>query len=522
MGPARLQKTEHTLVHYYDLLPIYNELEKLDEHYDNLLESLQQNSTHYREIGNYDKLTVHTRQLIQEKLININPQLIKRNKRGLIDGLGTIIKFVTGNMDANDGIRINKVLKHLENNQHDFQNQILNQYSINDKLIEQFNSTIQKIQHNEILLKSRILQLHHYIKNSIRVSEGLLAKDLYNQMILLYNTILQILIEIENSITFCKIGAMHPSIIKATDLLNELQRISPYYGNQLPFQITPENIINYESLIKVSCHRNNNQINYFLSIPIEHDIPFELYYLEPLPTLIKEKYFTIIPNSRFLLKSEKSIRPLYDRCTKSDIYHCPWNLLMNINTTCEAKILQENKPSNCLYTEIHTKQDHIEPIPFTDKYLGWFNQKQALTLDCPKEKRTINPHGILLIDPEETCKIIFNEQELMPLEKSHGTPMLIEFDVSREQDPIKITNMSIQLETLNLGQLRSNPITPIHMTEDNDLYTPSIWTILLYTTIIIGCGYFSIKWYIRKFKKKEQPNENLEMKPTQLPSQASF
>lgn len=42
---------------------------------------------------------------------------VNRNKRGLINVLGSVFKFVSGNLDASDGERYNAAIKELQTNQ---------------------------------------------------------------------------------------------------------------------------------------------------------------------------------------------------------------------------------------------------------------------------------------------------------------------------------------------------------------------------------------------------------------------
>ena len=132
-------------------------------------------------------------------------------------------------MDASDATRINKIMKHLENNQQDLEKQLLNQYSINKQVLQHFNYSVSNIQYNEQLLRNKIIKINTNINNNTGEIELLKIKDLFNQLSMMFNTVLDLLTEIENSITFCAIGAMHPSIIKTADLLLELNRLEPFY-----------------------------------------------------------------------------------------------------------------------------------------------------------------------------------------------------------------------------------------------------------------------------------------------------
>lgn len=104
--------------------------------------------------------------------------------------------------------------------------------------------------HNELILKSRIMQLSQIITDTATHQDILFAKDLFNQLIILYNAILNTLQDVENSITFCKLNTMHPSIIKPKDLFLELQKISPHYKNKFPFELKQENVLDFLKFFK--------------------------------------------------------------------------------------------------------------------------------------------------------------------------------------------------------------------------------------------------------------------------------
>ena len=87
------------------------------------------------------------------------------------------------------------------------------QYSLSYQVIKTFNNTKRDIYHNELVLRSKIVQLHQILRKYANQQDTLFAKDIYNQLVILYNALLDTFRDIENSITFCKINTMHPSII---------------------------------------------------------------------------------------------------------------------------------------------------------------------------------------------------------------------------------------------------------------------------------------------------------------------
>lgn len=204
-------------------------------------------------MSNYVKITKYIQETVFDKLdnINIHPSIQtndNRKKRGLINGIGTVFKTITGNLDASDSERYEKILNHLKENQRNLQTQLKYQYSVNNDIIDKFKNTIRDIQHNEKVLESKINQFNNILQSDTTQLNILIAKDLYNQLIILYNAILNILQDIENSITFCKLHKLHPSIIKSLDLFKAIQKMGNNYKDQFPYEIKQENIADFENM----------------------------------------------------------------------------------------------------------------------------------------------------------------------------------------------------------------------------------------------------------------------------------
>lgn len=529
MGPARLQKNEHTFVHYYDLQPLYDEYSKLNIQYNELRLSYSNNSIFSRELDNYNKIVKYSQTLVLNKINNIKIHNRTRiAKRGLLNGVGSIIKSLTGNLDASDGEKIYGILNHVQNNENNLQNQLKFQYSLNHQLISNFNKTIQDIQHNEVMLKSKIIQLSRFIENGATHQDVLFAKDLFNQLSILYNAILNTLQDVENSITFCKLNTLHPSIIKSHDLFLEIQRISSHYGITLPFEVNYENILDFESILKIHCKIDSDKITYFLSIPIYSEIEFDLFYMLPIPTKHKSEYLTIIPNAKFILKAKNSnlFKPLSDKCTQGKWYHCPNKLQVNYRAPCEEDILLYRNSSRCHLTQLEINENHIETVPEINQYLAVFPKEENIEAQCEKSIETRTLMGVFLIK-RDSCKLHFRGQKLIFQETSYGKPLVvnsINFKTRNHYNP----TFKIELRKLNLKELPINPIIPIEDKSINNYHIPSLWTVILYILLATSISYLYIrrKKNKRSNKKKKTTNESEEIemgnKKISLPGDASF
>lgn len=495
------------------------EYDYLNIQYKNLRNEFTNKTILKREVNNYDRIINYLQKSLNEKFNNIKAHSNKRQKRGLINGLGSIVKSITGNLDADDGKRYDKILNHMQSNMKNFENQLNLQYSINDEIIKKFNATIKDIQHNDLVLKSRIIQLHSLIQDKYQQQDILFAKDIYNQLIILYNTVLNVLQDIENSITFCKLQTLHPSIVKTVELFQELQKISKFYKNQLPFELTYENMINFESIIKVNCKIEPNQILFFLNLPIDFEQTFDLYYLKSIPTKHESEYVTIFPDTRYLLRSENEVVPLREICTNAAIFQCPNQLILRTNISCEKEILQHSDPKNCHYTKLKIKENQLDFVFEINQYLGVFPKEEKIITQCKGQTETRKLNGIFLFK-RDNCKLLLNNEEINYNEKTYGTPSIIsgfQLKINRS----KISNFSLELKSLKLEDISNPRIINQNMDEPMIHTSPSIWTIIIYIAIpLTVCALIAQK--IKKQKMKKTSIQDKKPEEPRLPEEALF
>lgn len=456
---------------------------------------------------------------------NINAHSLNqnRNKRGLIDGLGSVIKFISGNLDSEDGRRYDKLLKDIQNNQNQLKEQVKLSYSLSNNLIQKFNETVNDIQHNQNLIKSRIVQLSILIKDEMSFTNLLFLKDIFNQLIILYNSILNIIEEIENSITFCKLRTLHPSIIQADQLFLEIKRINSIYGNQLPFQAKFENIFNFESLLRINCKISFNRITYLISLPINYETEYNLYYLYPVPLKQGSEYIIMVPNVKYILKSidNKIIKPLRDICVQStNMYQCPDQLLVNGDVNCEKNVLVSETPKNCEFIKLNIPNNHIEIIPELNQYLVIFPHEDNLQIKCRRETHTEHLSGIFLIK-NEYCEIYYKNNKLTYQQETSIKPLLLpnpKFEIKKQN----IINVTFKLKDIKLKEITTYPIFP-EVQDTLNISSPSIWTILLYIFIFSTIIILSIRHLINRRKKSSAiEEENSEVRRPKLPGEASF
>ena len=101
LDPAQLQKSHYTCLYIH---PLIDKVENLSEHYNNLKLSLINKTSLTKQISNYDKLILYSKSIILSKICKL--QINSKSKRGFINVMGSIIKSLTGNLDASAGEKI--------------------------------------------------------------------------------------------------------------------------------------------------------------------------------------------------------------------------------------------------------------------------------------------------------------------------------------------------------------------------------------------------------------------------------
>lgn len=516
LGKARIQQYDHTLIHYFDLNPIILEINKLHIKSKNLSDIINKNQGYSHDNSNYIKILKFTKEKVESKLREIIPHP-HRTRRGLINGLGSIFKAITGNLDASDGERYENLIKDIQNNQNKLSTNILKENSISLQIIDKFNQTVHEISHNEILLQSKINQIAAIVEQRSYRENSLYIKDIQNQLINMYEIINSILQDIETSILFAKLNIMHPSIIKTSQLYVELLKIQKELKlEQLPLEITLDNTLLFENLIKIECFILNNKITYLLHVPIMYPFTFDYYHLYSVPVFAKSQFKAIIPRNKYLLKNELyyifqqdspciEIKPQYHICQKLDIQE------IKEDSACEIQLLNAKLSSSttCQYTNIKISKPIIKQLEKSNQWIGLFPQHVICKLKCYQQEEITNLIGTYLFEIPAGCSLETPDQSIKNVQHSLNLKQPILFpDLNQEINITHLPNITIHLEETKLDELQEIKTQIIQ--NQPDLYfgqvshVPSSWTITIYALLVVIIGYQLVRKIRDKYFKREE------------------
>lgn len=521
LGTAKVTEYTHTLLHYYDLNSIIMEINRLRNQSISLKQLIGVNKDYTADTANHLKILGFIENRVENKLKEILPQP-PRIKRGLIDGLGSIFKSITGNLDANDGERYNQLILQLQQNQNKLASNIHEQNSLSLALIDKFNSTIQQISHNEILLERKIRDIAYMVIESLSKDNLLFINDVINQIITMFESISSILQDIENSIAFTKLGVMHPSIMKTTDLYSELQKLRIATGNNnFPIELTLKNIPLFEKFINIEGYISNNKVTYILQIPITYAYNFEYYHLYSIPIFARSKsqFKAIIPRNKFLIRNELHYAFISDSCTKisSQLHICgKLDLYKNQeDNPCEIELLEMKKPLHCHQTEIQINELILNQLEPSNQWITVTPSKETLKLKCEDQEEIAQIIGTYLIQIPIGCQVITSRTTITNLQSiSFGQPTIFpNLDVEIPSSTKR--NISIHLGEVNLDKLHELKTQIIENHPDISYGTishiPSVWTILIYILLLAIIMYAAYKKLPRRPQTPPQENQDVQL-----------
>lgn len=520
LGTAKITDYSHTLLHYYDLNPIIDEINILHLKSNDITMLLDKHQEYYNEINNYLKLLNLTQNRVENKLTEIIPHT-GRVKRGLINGLGSIFKTITGNLDASDGIHYEHLIKELQGNQKNLEASILKQNSLSLVVIRRFNSTLQQINHNEKLLESRINKVAALLENSAYKQNNVYnLKDLINQVVNVYEIIDSILQDLENSLAFSKLRIMHPSIIQTKDLYAELKALQDKIGiEKMVMPVTLQNTLLFEKVITLDAYVFNNRMTYIIRIPIMAPEYFDYFHLYSVPVYHQSLFKVVLPRNKFLLKNQLHYAYYGEECieTNPQSFTCTKKDLEDIQDTspCEIKLLNSEKDiSKCKQVEVKTRTILANRLESTNKWILVLPQKESVQLKCNNQNEVVRIKGTYLCQIPLNCEMTVNTVHISNDVdgKTSEQPILFP-DFADTAASLPVLNLSVHLRQVKLDELHQweNEIVnnqPSMMFSEVST-VPSLWTILIYFVVAILCVFLILKKVLPILLYKKTQNTNV-------------
>lgn len=475
--------------HYNNLIHIIN-VKNLEVSLKHIKTTILDDKFNQSNLYNPNNLKLQLLRL-EEKVNSLKP--ISRNKRGLFDGLGTIIKQISGNMDHNDALEINEQIRQLQDNELLIKNNANNQHKLNDKMIERFNNITAFINQEQSNLRTIALAVKTYPHIEQQLFQSQFYFSIQSQIQYLSDHVNDIL----NSIQLAKLGIISKHILNKA----ELSLVRENLSKQLPI-LNDEHL--YE-LLQLKAYYNESNIIFTIMIPQFSNITLSTIKIRPLP----ENHQIIKPESNYILYNPDKYIFISKPCNRIEqTFICPPKTLQETSTNqCEIKIL-ENQPARC--TLHRTMEDNfIEEIE--DNHI-LINTKQQINITNSCGKNMTNFIGKLHI-VLYSCKLCVNQIV-------YGTLSTSTNKIELEQilyNAINITNISeeVNLNLLHLQHLENTE--ELELLRTQHIYHVSISAIII--ILIILC-FIANQLYSKCYKHTKIIPKNIpsiQFKPTAPP-----
>lgn len=540
LGNARVKIASHTFLHYFDLVPIANQIDTLKQQYNDVTQAIKKglSSPYFHALQNFNQGILFQLEQVENKFKSVHPFYNdKRAKRGLINGLGSIIKAISGNLDQEDAERYDRAIESLQSKQQQVISQLNKEISLTTKILENYNKTISLVLHNQDVITQGIQKIESEFNTFIfDFSHYMQTRDILDQISINLNMLIDFLTNIENAISFAKLGTLHHSILKLDEMVEIVEKLLELHSDSQVIYSNKNEYYKYYDIVQVKAFYSNKRLIFALEFPLVHPSQFSHYHLYSIPT---SSSTTIIPENTYLTMSNDFYQYQATPCQNMNPgYLCDGNSLIDgiRNEDCLFSMLQlSSANTTCRQTPINVKTHLVEEITGA-YYIAIFPKPLKVQIQCEKVDFT-TLHGNYLIILPLGCSFMTSEYEYInEKELTKGQPLLLpEITLSKQIN--KTINLKMNIKNVPLDQLhvlqkyqeQIVPVDPAYIP-----YGPSAWSISIYIIIaVILVTLIAYKVWNRRNQKTnnqpdakepqvQKPQEDTELKVLFVPNKTSL
>ncbi|CAK9825385.1 Retrovirus-related Pol polyprotein from transposon 412 [Anthophora retusa] len=371
------------------------------------LAEIQNLRTKYRLIYNLGKqleLLLHTRQ-----------------KRGLLNIIGSVSKSLFGTLDEEDLTVINQNIDQLFDSNNEMKTIVTNQSALIRQIIS--NPQLESIQ----LLRNKILKIadsisRNEIITSLIIHTEASLSELHIQLDELFNTII-----------LGKQGIISPQVIKPQQFLSAIGNITN--KNMIRSHIEPT-LDNFQILLDISSLKlwtQEKKIIYTIIIPMLEDTEWKITKLYPIPHKQSNVFLAPVIDHEYLIITNEQYIPidamfLDTYCKKTALlYICKRNQPSHNrmgNSDCQLELINNNpKAQSCQFSLFKIKELTFIPLKTPNMYIAIPSNPITIEALCKRHSLyEINVPSIL--SSNDTCVITYNNN----LMKISGTNKQISYE----------------------------------------------------------------------------------------------
>lgn len=381
VGKARTIENHFNFIHIIDLEHYNEQTSKLF----NTIESFSKHST-LKDAAKICKLKLKG---LESKLQTLNPY--KRPKRALFNGIGSVIKYITGNMDANDAQTINRQIQELQEIASNSVSIAENQKGLNIQMMQRFKNLTDHINNEQETISKFIGKLSTETSNSIQKENDALAEIQYvNQLNYNIDLLVDHISDIIEAVMLAKLGIISKLILNP----DELKEIRDHLRSQNVDFVSDGNL--YE-LLELQAYYNNSNLIFNIKLPNFSKDTSLLYHLIPLPI----NQTKIIKTKPYVSYNAHNLQYYTEICPKiENTYYCKMSndFEETSNSKCIGRILDGQSPI-CPVNDVGITSTIFQP---EDNYIIIINVEKILITSSCRKNFTIR--GTLLLH-YENCSV---------------------------------------------------------------------------------------------------------------------
>ena len=452
-----------TTVHFVEIKDLKDQSYSLGNHITHLLDACQNYHTCNHEASL--KALRNRYKRIETKinvLLDIGGQ---RKKRGLVNAVGTAMKFLFGTMSTGDAEKINEQINDVYNNTANIAKLMKNQTYVIKSTVSQIKNVLSdrmnEIHALESIVKNGTSQINTNSFNS-NLMENIVKTEVEVDEL---NEIINIVVE---GINDGKSGIVSPLLVSPENLINALIAIKKNLSfKDLPFSLSTKYYSFYMQISLINIILSRDRLIYVIHTPIPTGVSYKVFKFTPVPMSGWTKYYIYDnlsdkPIAISLSMGEYTIINA-DKCSSFDQFKIceityPIHRLVK-ESSCYSHILKDKQDNECTKRYFDLNANYI--LSLQNGY-SWYilpKEKELITITCNSNFETIvQIENAVILEIAPHCQGQSDDQLFLP--RSHT-------NISKIYEyKINVSFVSLEEEALANSDIILPSFNPHHVDTD--------------------------------------------------------
>lgn len=496
LGKSRVISHYHSFIQPIDLETIRSNVNLVKEQLDKISPQF-----HNKTLSLYQPHIEY----LNNKISKLSDQLelfqSNRAKRGLVDGIGSVIKSISGNLDYTDAIRYDNAIKVLQENEDKLVTEINNRVSLNQNWMSQNSEILNSLVQNQNKIKTAINDV--MVSDLRQETDFIRYSHLTQYIIMLADNIESLsdeLLRLENLLAFIRAKSKHFLMFRLDMFHKMIEQLNALYGRE---QILNISFREYFDIVKLGYYYNSNNLVLVFKFPVLIPATYDLYKLSIVPNIHNK---VLIPPYHFLAIHDKDFMYIEAECPKSTQYYlCEDSINHHYGNQgdCIHKLITTQLiDESCQFTTTELKTEAIETLD-DRSYVASFPAPTKLRLSCTgTQYNTLRgsflitiPKGCVVQTPDVT---LANKDDRIQGQVLRITNIPFEDSHNYQAEARKLTLNSADLRSLHVATKGISIEKPLSLkkTDLNSVYyTITPLYILLFSASALGIG-LAIRRYL--------------------------